>query len=380
METAGGPTAPRRIRVRYLIKGLGPGGAEQLLVAAVAAHDRGAFEFDVDYLLPWKDALVEPLRARDVGCTCFDVRTEYDLRWAARLRRQLVSDPVDILHMHSPYPGAIARLVVATLPRRVRPRVVYTLHNTWRSFRLPTRMLNAVTMPLDAHDFVVSREAQTSIWSPLRSRSEVVVHGIVLDDVRAVRASREQVRAEYGIAPNEVVIGTIANLRANKDWPNLLGAARRIIDRGLPVQFLCVGQGPLEQEVAARRDELGLADRVRLLGHRDDAVRIMAGCDIFVLASYYEGLPVALMEAFALGLPVVATAVGGVPEMIRAGVEGVLVRPRDPDALADALATLACDANLRDEMGKNAARRAERYDIRNAVSRIETVYRELAAR
>jgi glycosyltransferase involved in cell wall biosynthesis len=379
MEPVGGPSPSRRISVRYLIKGLGPGGAEQLLVAAVAAHDRGAFEFDVDYLLPWKDALVEPLRARDVGSFCLDVRTEFDLRWAARLRRQLVADPVDILHVHSPYPAAVARLVVATLPRRARPRVVYTLHNTWRSFRWPTRVFNAVTMPLDAHDFVVSREAQASIWSPLRSRAEVVVHGIVLDEVRAARTAREQVRAEFGIAPNEVVIGTIANLRANKDWPNLLAAARRIVDRGLPVQFLCVGQGPLEQEVTARRDELGLADRVRLLGHRDDAVRVMAGCDIFVLASYYEGLPVALMEAFALGLPVVATAVGGVPEMVTSGVEGLLVAPRDPNALADALATLVGDASRREEIGNAAARRAACYDIRNAVRRIETVYRELAA-
>jgi glycosyltransferase involved in cell wall biosynthesis len=379
MESVGGPSKPRRIRVRYLIKGLGPGGAEQLLVAAVAAHDRDAFDFDVDYLLPWKDALVEPLRARQVESTCLGVRTEYDLRWAARLRRQLVTDPVDILHVHSPYPAAIARLVVATIPRRARPRVVYTLHNTWRSFRWPTRLLNAVTMPLDAHDFVVSREAQASIWSPLRSRAEVVVHGIVLDEVRAARASRAEVRTEFGISPHDVVVGTVANLRANKDWPNLLAAARRAVDDGVPVQFLCVGQGPLEREVTALRDELDLGAHVRLLGHRDDAVRVMAACDIFVLASYYEGLPVALMEAFALSLPVVATTVGGVPEMVTSGVEGLLVPPRDPVALAGALATLARDANRREEMGRAAQRRAQCYDIRNAVRRIEDVYRELAA-
>jgi glycosyltransferase involved in cell wall biosynthesis len=380
MERVGEPVPPRRIRVRYLIKGLGPGGAEQLLVAAVAAHDRDAFEFDVDYLLPWKNALVEPLQARGVASTCLDVTTEYDLRWAARLRRRLVGDPVDILHVHSPYPAAVARLVVATLPRRARPRVVYTLHNTWRSFRWPTRLFNALTMGLDAHDFAVSREAQASIWSPLRSRAEVVVHGIVLDDVRGVRATREQVRTEFGIARDVVLIGTVANLRANKDWPNLLAAARHLVDRGLPVQFLCVGQGPLAKEVAARRDELDLGAHVQLLGHRDDAIRVMAGCDIFVLASYYEGSPVALMEAFALGLPVVATAVGGVPEMVTSGVEGLLVSPRDPVALADALATLVGDAGRRDEMGKAAARRAQCYDIRNAVRRIETVYRQLVAK
>jgi glycosyltransferase involved in cell wall biosynthesis len=380
MSEVGGPSGSRQIRVRYLIKGLGPGGAEQLLVAAVSVHDRAAFTFDVEYLLPWKDALVDPLRERGVGSFCLGVRTEYDLRWAARLRRRLVSDPVDVLHVHSPYPAAIARIVCMTLPRRLRPRIVYTLHNTWRSFRLPTRVLNAVTMPLDAHDFVVSREAQESIWSPLRSRSEVVVHGIVIDEVRAEREHRDAMRHEFGIDAGTVVIGTVANLRVNKDWPNLLAAARRVIDRGLPVQFLLVGQGPLEQEMRALAEHLDLGAHVRLLGHREDAVRVMAACDVFVLASYYEGLPVALMEAFALALPVVATSVGGVPEMMTSGREGLLVPPRDPDALADALATLVGDPAARSAMGAAAQERAACYDIRNAVRRIEAVYRELVTR
>src|SRR3954470_24966790 len=153
-----------RIRVLWLIKGLGPGGAERLLVAAAARHDRDAFDFETAYLLPWKDALVGELAARDVPSTCLDVRHEQDLRWAQRLRRRLQAAPVDVLHAHSPYPAAIARLVARSLPRAQRPRLVYTTHNTWKSFKWPTRVLNGVTMPLDDADVVVSREAQASIW------------------------------------------------------------------------------------------------------------------------------------------------------------------------------------------------------------------------
>jgi glycosyltransferase involved in cell wall biosynthesis len=374
---AGDDVTAGRTRVLWLIKGLGPGGAERLLVAAAARHDRDGFEFTAAYLLPWKDALVGELAARGVPSVCLDVRREQDLRWAWRLRRYLQEHPVDVVHVHSPYPAVVARLVARTLPRSRRPSIVYTTHNTWRSFRWPTRVLNGVTLPLDAADVVVSREAHASIWSRWRDRVEVVEHGVVLDEVRALRGARAEVRAEFGFTDREVVIGTVANLRANKDWPNLLGAARRVIDRGAPVRFVAVGQGPLEREVRAEHARLGLGDRVRLTGHREDAVRLMAGCDVFVLASYYEGLPVALMEAFALGLPVVATAVGGVPEMVTHGVEGLLVAPRDPDALATALVQVACDPTARAAMGEAASRRADRYDVTNAVRRMEAIYRDV---
>src|SRR5262245_51358217 len=184
-----------RTRVLWLIKGLGPGGAAHLLVAAAARHDQGAFAFECDYLLPWKDALVAELAARGVPSTCLDVRHEQDLRWAARLRRQLERERFDIVHAHSPYPAAIARLVVRSLPRARRPKLVYTTHNTWKSFKWPTRVLNGLTLPLDDADVVVSREAQASIWRRWRPRVEVVEHGVVLEEVQAQRAAREEVRA-----------------------------------------------------------------------------------------------------------------------------------------------------------------------------------------
>jgi L-malate glycosyltransferase len=371
------PARDGPIRVLWLVKGLGPGGAEQLLVAAAAVHDRTAFSFEADYLLPWKDALVPALEKLGVQTHCLQVRDERDLRWAHRLRTRLLRDPVDILHAHSPYPAGIARLVVRSLPKRCRPRLVYTVHNTFPSFSTPTRILNGLTYPLDDADLAVSVEVHDTIWPRLRDRTEVVVHGVLLDEVRAQRGYRDAIRTELGIGPAEIVVGTIANFRAQKDYPNLLGAAQILIERGWTGRIVAVGQGPLEAEMRARHERMKLGDRVLLLGHRPDAVRVLAASDVFTMASDNEGLPVALMEALALGLPVAATAVGGIPGAVTDGVEGLLVPPKQPGALADAIATITGDAALRAGMAAAALRAGERFDIRVAVTRIEQLYRDL---
>lgn len=362
----------RVIRVLWLVKGLGPGGAERLLVAAAGRHDRERFSLRCAYLLPWKRQLAPELEALGVPTTCLEVRDERDVRWAVRLRHLLADDPVDVLHAHSPYPAGIGRLVTATLPRAVRPRTVYTLHNTWQSFATPSRVLNGMTMRRDAADLAVSEVVRASLPPKLSARTEVLVHGI---DVAAVadRRDRAAVRAELGIAESEIVFGTVANLRAQKDYPNLLAATAILRDRGAPVRVIAVGQGPLEAEIRAEHARLGLTGVVDLLGERPDAVRVMSACDAFVLASNNEGLPVALMEAVALGLPVVATDVGGVPEIVDA-TSGVLVPPRDPVALADAVAALAADPARRAALGAGAQARADRFDVGRTVARLEAVY------
>lgn len=371
------PTDP--IRVLWLVKGLGPGGAERLMVAAAGAHDRRAVSLRAAYLLPWKDALVGELEALDVPSTCLEVRDERDVRWAGRLRRLLREHPVDVLHAQSPYPAGIARLVVRSLPRRIRPRLVYTVHNTWTSFSRPTRWLNGATYGLDAADVAVSEVVRSTLPHRARARTETVIHGIDLAGVRATRRRRDEIRAELGLSPDEVVVGTVANFRAQKDYPNLLAAARLLADREVQVRIVAVGQGPQEAETRALHASLGLGDRVLLTGQRDDAVAVMGACDAFVMASNNEGLPVAIMEALALGLPVVSTAVGGIPEAITDGVEGLLVPARDPEALAAAITRIVEDPALRARLADGAAVAGDRYDIGTTTARLEAIYREVVA-
>jgi glycosyltransferase involved in cell wall biosynthesis len=374
----GAPNAARRIRVLWLIKGLGPGGAEHLLVASARTRDRDEFDIAAAYLLPWKDALVERLEALDVPVRCLGVRDERDVRWVITLRRQLQRDPVDVVHVHSPYAAAMVRLAVRTLPRSRRPAVVSTEHNAWSTFRGPTRWANAATARLDAATIAVSQETRDSMSAHQRARCEVLAHGVDVADIRARSAHRAEIRAELGVDDATVLVGTVANYHPKKDWPNLLRTARLVADRGLPVRFCSVGQGPLQSEVEALHAELHLDGTVILTGFRPDAVELMAACDVFAMSSLWEGLPVAVMEALALGLPVVATAVGGLAETFTDGVDALLVPSGDSVALADAIERVACDPTLRSMLADAARARADEFDAARAQLRIEEIYRTVA--
>ena len=376
MGAAGEPGARRDekpLRVLWLVKGLGIGGAERLLVAAAGAHDRAAFAIEAAYVVPVKSQLVGDLEARGVPVTCLGGGPRG--AWVPRLRALLASGHFDVVHVHSPLLAGTTRLAARTVPPRRRPRVVTTEHNGWSTFTLPTRLLNAFTAPLDDATIAVSEETRASMWwSRTRRRTTVVVHGVDLAQVRSAVGERDTVRRELGLTGGDVAVITVANYRAQKAWPDLLAAARAVIDRGLPVRFVTVGQGPLEGEIKELHRRLGLGDRVLLLGRRDDVPRLLAAADVFVLASTYEGYPLAVMEALGAGLPVVATAVGGVVEAVGPAA-GVLVPPGRPDLLADALAKVVADPLLRSRLAAGAAHAGGAYDVAAAVEAAERVYR-----
>jgi glycosyltransferase involved in cell wall biosynthesis len=191
---------------------------------------------------------------------------------------------------------------------------------------------------------------------------------------------RADVRAELGAGANDVVVGTVANYRPQKAYPDLLRAARRVLDEDPRVLFVAVGQGPLENEMKRVHVQLGLGDRFLHLGQRDDVPRLLSGWDVFTLASHYEGFPVSVMEALAAGLPMVVTDVGGIHGTVIDGVHGRVVAPGHPDALADALLEVVRDANARSRMGDASYLLGQRFDIRGAVQRIERTYLQLLCR
>jgi glycosyltransferase involved in cell wall biosynthesis len=372
------PEGGEQVRVLWLTTGLGSGGTEQLLVTTARRRDRQRMSVRAAYLLPYKAALVAALEAEAVPVECLGYRNVLDLRWLVALRRSMLRDPVDILHAHNPVMAAGGRIVARSLPRRLRPRLVVTDHNVWHSYRAPSRWADGLTSRWDDARFTVSEAVRASLPAPIQLRANVVVQGIEVERVQAQRAERAAVRAELGLDPDALVVGTVANLRAQKAYPDLLAAAADVLERLPGARFVAVGQGPLEADIRALHARRGLGDRFLLLGHRPDAIRVMSGCDVFVLASHWEGLGVAVMEALALGLPVVATAVGGVPEVVEHGREGLLVPPRRPTELAAALLRLLTDAEERQRMAEAAARRGAELSIDTAVRRTEAVYNELA--
>lgn len=371
---------PFPVRVLSLVKGLGPGGAERLLVSVAAVRNPSAFELDAAYLLPWKRHLVAELGSHGVRIHRLSARGQLDPRWPLALRRLLMSRRYDVVHAHSPLLAVAARLVVRTVRRSARPMLITTEHNSWSSHALVTRFMNAATWTLDDAHLVVSEDVRDSLWPRSRKiRAEVLIHGTALAAIQGAASERAAARRGLGVADNEILIGTVANFRSQKGYPDLLTAARMVVDSHEGVRFVAVGQGPQEHDVRALHAGLGLGDRFQLLGYRADVPRILAACDVFVMASRYEGLPVALMEALAAGLPVVATDVAGVREVVRNGAEGALVPSGQPELLANALLAVVSDPECRRRMASAAAERACDFDIRRTVGRLEELYCQLAA-
>jgi glycosyltransferase involved in cell wall biosynthesis len=374
-DVAAQTPAPAPIEVLWLIKGLGAGGAETLLVSFARGADRQRFHFTAAYVLDWKTALAPALEQAGVDVHCLGARDARDLRWLLALRRYLRTHRVDVIHVHSPLVAALSRLVLLTL--RNRPPVVSTEHNTWASHGRYTRVLNRLTYRLDKAHISVSDVVQASLPPRLRTSTEVIVHGVEVRAIRDQLDQRDAVRDEFGLTEGQVAVCTVANLRWQKGYPDLLAAAREVVDAGHDVVFLAVGQGPLEADIRARRDELQLGDRFRLLGYREDAIRILAGCDIFALASLHEGYPIAVMEAMVMGLPIIATDAGGIPQAVRNGIEGFVVPSQRPSELAAALMAVIADDDLRGRMSEAAMRRGAAFDIVDAVTRTEAIYSRL---
>ena len=307
-----------------------------------------------------------------------------DLRALVRLAIMIRRGKFDIVHSHmskgAMIGGLAGRLAGA-------PLVLNTAHNLgWlaltnplarRLFWIYDKLLFALT--LDRLVMVSQTREEQIVRAGLigPDRVETIMNGIDADDLRS-KASTGVDRKDLNVPDNALLIVTVARYVWFKAIDRLIEAVSLLGDAARNCRFVVIGdgeQGPALQRMIAQR---GLEDRVTLLGPRLDVPRILALADLFVLPSVSEGMPIAIMEAMALGLPVVATAVGGVPELVVDGETGLLVPPRDPAALADAIRRVIDDEGDRKRLGE-AGRARVRTFFTDAVmaQRTDDLYRRL---
>jgi glycosyltransferase involved in cell wall biosynthesis len=355
------------------MKGLGRGGAERLTVTSAGTFDRSRWRIDVAYVLPHKDAFVDDLNEAGIDVHCVGTAGRR-ARWIHHLGRLLTTGGYDLVHTHSPLPA----IAVRAIPTRRRPPVVHTEHNLWERYQPLTRLGNALTFRRNAGALAVSAGVASSMGRRLGvPRATVLHHGIDVDNAVRGAAARTAARTTLGLSETAPVIGTVANFTPKKDHATLLAAVATLAPAHPDLQLLLIGAGPLEDEVRRRVATLGLQGTVMFTGSRDDITEILPALDAFVLSSRYEGLPIALLEAMASGVPPVATVVGGVPEVITDGRDGLLVPAGRADLLTVAVGRVLEDRDLRSRLARAAHGRAADFDIARTVRRIEQWYEEI---
>jgi L-malate glycosyltransferase len=265
----------------------------------------------------------------------------------------------------------------------VRAPLAVTFHTTHlRDAREQVKMLWYRPFFWSADCVVFVCEAQRRHWRRrlvLGRRSEVIHNGVDPQHWRAPGPEvRERARTVLGFAADEYVIGMCAVLRREKNPLQLVEALARLRGRGVPARVLLIGDGPMRPAVEARARALGVAASLTIAGFQQDVRPFLAAADAVALCSTSETFPLAALEAMALGRPVVLPAVGGAPEMVRAGREGFLFPVRDTPALVGCLTQLA-DPRARAGMGEQArATVAARFSERAMVDRYERLLQELA--
>jgi glycosyltransferase involved in cell wall biosynthesis len=354
--------------VAHVVLGLDAGGLEALVCSLLAAPEL-AGRRSLVACLDAPGALAARARGGGAEVVLLPRRRGADpllvLRLAAWLRRQ----GVGVLHTHSLDPmfhgGLAARL--AGVPVRV-----HTQHNVMLAgygpldrlkFSLAARACTAVVSVSDEVDRHVAAAGVAA-----RKRA-VVLNGV---DVAALGSAPG---ARGGAVEDGPIVGTVARLVPEKGQQRLLEAFARLRQEHPRARLVIAGDGPLRPQLAAEARRLAVDPAVSFLGFQEQVPQVLAGLDIFALSSLTEGIPLALLEAMGSGLPVVATAVGGVPEVVVDGESGLLVPPDDAAALALALSRLARDAGLRERLGAAARRRVlERFSLSAAARAYARIY------
>lgn len=320
---------------------------------------------------------VDRLEAGGVQVLRLERRSSLSVWPWLRLYRLMVDESIDVLHAHMPRASVPGTMV----GRVARVPVIVSQEHGWSFNGKPIRQFLDKNVVARGSDVLLA----VSEWD---RRHIIEIEGVPPDKVRVLHngiapaaSSGIDVRDALGGHNGVALVGAVGRLYPEKNHSDLIRAVALLRDHRQRVKCVIVGDGPEEQSLRALIGELGVADQVQLVGRRQDVPDILRALDVAVLCSRHEGSPLALMEYMAAGAPIVATEVGGVPEMIAQGVHGLLVTPGDPAALASAIGRLLDDRPLALRLGTAASDRQRiEFDLDTSVRRLEEVYAGLCER
>ena len=367
----------KKLRVLHVIPNFGPGGAERIAMHLLLHLDRSRYEVAAVSLYDRQGTDIEAiLDQAGIRVWYLGKHLGFDPRMFWRLGGVLREFMPNVVHTH-------LYVLRYLLPWIARPRAwvwVHTVHNVAeKEVDWIGKWVHRLAFRLGVVPVAVAEEVAQSLKRVYKLASvPLIPNGIPVARYALGEEARRAWRAQEGYEEADIIFVSIARLSPQKDPLSLIRAFAAAASCAHGLHLLLVGDGPLRPELEAQVKALGLKQRVCFLGVRTDIPEILAAADVFVLSSRWEGNPLSVMEAMAAGKPVVATAVGGVPELVEDGVSGILVPPQSPEALAEAMIRLAQDPALRQRMGQAARERAqERFSVERMAREYEQLYAKL---
>lgn len=365
------------IRVLRVITWLPVGGIERKIVEILPRLDRSRLEVSL-VTIRERGPLADELEAAGIPVFSIPFRTRWDPSALRRLAALMRERRIDLVHSHmyrSNVPATAAARIAGI--RHVWAQV----HNvgTWESPR--QLALDRFLCRWREGILAVSEEVRRDVIENLRLPPEkvrVLYNGVDLSRFGST-TGREELRRECGVADGDVVFLMAARLVEQKRPHDFFDLAAHLIAqekaRAFPrTHFWFVGDGSMTDDLRARAAQLGVPDRIRFFGRRDDVERFMAAADIFVMPSTKEGFSNALLEAMASGLAIVATRVGGNAEAVRDGIDGLIIPPLDPAALRAAAERILSDSAFRQSLAASARERAREFSLDAMVANVSRLY------
>ena len=362
-----------RIKVLHIIPNFGTGGAERFVVDLLENTDRKKFDVAAVSLYGETGTILEKeIRSKNLKVYYLDKHRGLDLSMIPKLYRLIKHCRPDVVHSHRyVLRYALWPSIFCHVPVRV-----HTFHSiAQKEVDWVGKLIHKIAFTFGGVVPVsISEEVADSVRLVYGAKlqSPVIYNGI--DTKRFACSNCKEEEQEGG----EIILLHVGRFSPSKNHKLLIEAFSYALNQNPNLRLWLVGDGELRPSIEEMVQKLGLGDRIRFLGTRSDIPKLMACCDIFVLSSKWEGFGLVIAEAMAAGKPVVATSVGGVPELVENGLTGLLVPPDDANALAEALLLLAKDPELRQVMGQNGQKKAiDCFDISRTAREYEALYCKL---
>jgi glycosyltransferase involved in cell wall biosynthesis len=374
-------TADQRVKVLYVFAALPVGGAEEVLITEVEGLDKTRFD-PLVCVLSEKGPVGERIENRGFPVVALQRMKSHRFDpWIIRDLYRLIKDQrADVVHTHL-YDGNKYGRLAAGLARV--PALISHYHNVYPRRRTKYHLINWILSFLNDRIVAVSQAVKESVVAYDRippRKIQVIYNGIDLSSFKGDFKDSD-LRQKFGVKPEDFLIGVVARLEEQKGHIYLFRALRRLMPDFPQIKVLVVGDGTLRPVLEAQVMEMGLSEQVLFAGTRKDILEILATLDLFILPSLWEGFSIALLEAMAMGRPVIATSVGGASEAIRSGHDGLLVPPGEESSLVTAVREALLDPRRYEEMGRRGKETVGRqFTVAQHLTRLQDLYLEVLAR